>query len=241
MTATRLRPTPSSPAGDRAGVGWEKQWLLDLLLPASLALWALGVSRTNAANLGDYGLPPLLPPVFYAGIALLVVSASIELVRSRMSTWRMALHATALVVMLYGTAPLVYQEGRYGWLYKTIGVVQYVNAHGQLNPQIDIYQNWPGFFALAAWFDKVRRRGKPASVCEVGAARIRTRRASAALHYLRRAIPHVAAKMGSADVVFGEQLDRSRLPVAPGDRYHPEPRHHGAGDALAEHGQLLGS
>ena len=160
MTATRIKSTPS-PAGDRAGVGWDKQWLLDLLLPASLALWALGVSRTNAANLGDYGLPPLLPPVFYAGVALLVVSASIELVRSRMSTWRMALHATALVVMLYGTAPLVYQEGRYGWLYKTIGVVQYINAHGQLNPQIDIYQNWPGFFALSAWFDKVAGVGSP--------------------------------------------------------------------------------
>ena len=78
-----------------------------------------------------------------------------------MSTWRMALHATALVVMLYGTAPLVYQEGRYGWLYKTIGVVQYINAHGQLNPQIDIYQNWPGFFALSAWFDKVAGVGSP--------------------------------------------------------------------------------
>jgi hypothetical protein len=67
----------------------------------------------------------------------------------------MALHAAALVVMLYGTAPLVYQAGRYAWLYKTIGVVQYVDAHGQLNSQIDIYQNWPGFFALAAWFDKI--------------------------------------------------------------------------------------
>jgi hypothetical protein len=161
VTATRIRPTPGSPAGDRAGFGWEKQWLLDLLLPASLALWALGVSRTNTANLGDYGLPPLLPSVFYAGIALLVVSASIELVRSRVSTWRMALHAAALVVMLYGTAPLLYQAGRYGWLYKTIGVVQYVNAHGQLNPQIDIYQNWPGFFALAAWFDKIADVGSP--------------------------------------------------------------------------------
>ena len=113
------------------------------------------------ANVGHYGLPPLLPPVYYAGIALLVISASIELVRSRMSAWRMALHATALVVMLYGTAPLVYQEGRYGWLYKTIGVVQYINAHGQLNPQIDIYQNWPGFFALAGWFDKVAGVGSP--------------------------------------------------------------------------------
>ena len=160
VSSTQIEAAPV-PVSHRADGSWIKQHLLDLLLPGSLALWALGVSRTNAANVGHYGLPPLLPPVYYAGIALLVISASIELIRSRMSAWRMALHATALVVMLYGTAPLVYQEGRYGWLYKTIGVVQYINAHGQLNPQIDIYQNWPGFFALAGWFDKVAGVGSP--------------------------------------------------------------------------------
>ena len=160
VSSTQIEAAPV-PVSHRADGSWIKQHLLDLLLPGSLALWALGVSRTNAANVGNYGLPPLLPPVYYAGIALLVISASIEFIRSRMSAWRMALHATALVVMLYGTAPLVYQEGRYGWLYKTIGVVQYIDAHGQLNPQIDIYQNWPGFFALTGWFDKVAGVGSP--------------------------------------------------------------------------------
>lgn len=129
--------------------------LPDLLLPASVILWALGLSQTHITSLGPYGLPPALPITFYAGIALLVVSASAELARRAPTPWRMTLHATALVVMLFGTAPLVYAAGRYEWLYKTIGVVQYVNAHGVLNPHIDIYQNWPGFFALTAWFDKV--------------------------------------------------------------------------------------
>jgi hypothetical protein len=99
--------------------------------------------------------------VFYAGLVLLVVSAAWELGRQSPSRVRMGLHAVALVVMLYATAPLVYPEGRYAWLYKTIGVVQYVNAHGQLNPSIDIYQNWPGFFAFAAWFDKIAGVGSP--------------------------------------------------------------------------------
>lgn len=133
----------------------------DLLLPAAVALWAIGVRRTNATALGPYGLPTVLPIVFYAGLALLVVSAGTELARRRPSPWRMAMHAVALVVMLYATAPLVYSEGRYSWLYKTIGVVQYVNAHGQLNRYIDIYQNWPGFFALAAWFGKVAGISSP--------------------------------------------------------------------------------
>jgi hypothetical protein len=133
----------------------------DVALPVSIALWAIGVSRTNATTLGPFGLPAQLPVVFYAGVALLVLSAVIELTIEQASRWRMTLHAIALVVMLYGTAPLVYPEGRYSWLYKTIGVVQYINQHGQLNSHIDIYQNWPGFFALAAWFGKVAGVSSP--------------------------------------------------------------------------------
>jgi len=133
----------------------------DVALPVSIALWAFGVSRTNATTLGPLGLPAQLPVVFYAGVALLVLSAVIELTIEQASRWRMTLHAIGLVVMLYGTAPLVYPEGRYSWLYKTIGVVQYINEHGQLNSHIDIYQNWPGFFALAAWFGKVAGVSSP--------------------------------------------------------------------------------
>jgi retron-type reverse transcriptase len=133
----------------------------DVALPVSIVLWAIGVSRTKATTLGPFGLPAQLPVVFYAGVALLVLSAVIELAVEHPSRWRMALHSIGLVVILYGTAPLVYPEGRYSWLYKTIGVVQYITAHGQLNSHIDIYQNWPGFFALAAWFGKVAGVGSP--------------------------------------------------------------------------------
>lgn len=135
--------------------------LADLLLPGAAGLWAFGVSRTNITAIGAFGLPPLLPVAFYAGVGLLVVSAVTELIRAQLTHWRMALHAIVLTIMLYGTAPLLYSEGRYSWLYKTIGVVQYVDAHGHLNGSIDIYQNWPGFFALAGWFGKVAGVASP--------------------------------------------------------------------------------
>ena len=133
----------------------------DLLLPVSVCLWAIGLSRTNVRVLGPFGLLADLPLIFYAGVALLVASAATELAQFRPSTWRMAAHAVALVVMLYGTAPLLYPEPRYTWVYKTVAVVQYVNANGHLNEAIDIYQNWPGFFALAAWFTKLAGLGSP--------------------------------------------------------------------------------
>jgi hypothetical protein len=133
----------------------------DFFLPLSVVLWAVGLSRTHVPLVQPYGLMTSLPLIYYAGIALLVVSAVIELRHARISEWRMATHAVALVVMLFATAPIVYPAGRYAWLYKTIGVVQYISAHGGTNDTIDIYQNWPGFFALFAWFDKVAGVSSP--------------------------------------------------------------------------------
>jgi hypothetical protein len=153
-------PSTTAPPEVRSGIRLSRR-PSDWLLPASIVLWAVGVSRTDVSHLGPYGLVSALPIVFYLGLGLLVVSAALELGRQTPSRVRMALHAVALVSMLYGTAPLVYPEGRYSWLYKTIGVVQYVNAHGQLDRNIDIYQNWPGFFAFTAWFDKVAGVGSP--------------------------------------------------------------------------------
>lgn len=129
--------------------------LRDALLPVSLVLWAIGVSKTNVADEGLYGLPAILPFIFYAGIGLLLVSVGIQLARPKLSEARLGAHAVSLVVILYGTGALVYKDGRYSWLYKSVGVIQYVDAHGSLNRTIDIFQEWPGFFALAAWFERV--------------------------------------------------------------------------------------
>lgn len=163
VSAAPAAPTASEPGRSRPDPASRRVRLriADLLLPGGIGLWAFGVSTTHATAPGPYGLPPLLPAAFWAGVALIVVSAAVELGRDQPSGWRMSLHVVTLAIMLYGTAPLVYSQGRYSWLYKTIGVVQYINANGQLNHTIDIYQNWPGFFALAAWFGKVAGVASP--------------------------------------------------------------------------------
>lgn len=162
MTATRTlqnRP-PAREESVRRRRRTTVHWA-DFLVPLSVLLWAVGLSRTHVPAVEPYGLMTSLPLIYYAGIALLIVSAVIELAHTHLSEWRLAAHAVALVVMLFATAPIVYPEGRYAWLYKTIGVVQYLNAHGATNDTIDIYQNWPGFFAVAAWFTKVAGVGSP--------------------------------------------------------------------------------
>jgi hypothetical protein len=132
-----------------------------VLLPVGLILWAFGLTMTHTGSLGPYGLLGSLSPVSYAGILAVLVSAGLQFARPATSGLRLGAHAVSLVVILFGTAPLVYSAGRYAWLYKTVGVTQYVNAHGALDPTIDIYQHWAAFFAAAAWFDKLTGSGNP--------------------------------------------------------------------------------
>jgi hypothetical protein len=139
----------------RARRRWPRLNLTDLLLVAALALWGIGVARANPDAVDQYGLLPAVPIVYFAGFAVILVSVGILLARNELSGPRLALHLVALIVMIHATAPLIYAEPRYAWTYKHIGVVNYINANGRLDSSVDIYNNWPGFFAVAAWFGRI--------------------------------------------------------------------------------------
>jgi hypothetical protein len=139
----------------RSGWLWPRLTVSDLLLPSALALWAIGIRDANTNAVDQYGLLTALPLAYFAGFLVLVVSIGVQLARRDPSAPRLALHLVALVFMIHGTAPLVYAEPRYSWTYKHFGVVNRINLRGGLDASIDIYNNWPGFFALAAWFGRI--------------------------------------------------------------------------------------
>jgi hypothetical protein len=129
--------------------------LADGLVLAAVLMYALTIRPVPSTRLGVFGLAAELPVPVYVATGLLVVGIAAALTARTLVVPRLACYLVVLTFFLYGTAAIVYPEGRYSWLYKTVGVVQYVNLHGALNASIDIYQNWPGFFALSAWFVKV--------------------------------------------------------------------------------------
>ena len=136
----------------------------DVLLPIAIALWVFGVSSVDVRKMKGLGLVSVLPVTYYAGLALLIVSAVLLLSAPKPSETRLFLHLVALVVMLYAVAPLVYTEPRYAWLYKHVGVVQFIDVHHHLERHIDIFHSWPGFFGVAAVFDRVAGISDPISV-----------------------------------------------------------------------------
>jgi HEAT repeat protein len=145
-------PSPLSTVGLRP---------LDALLPLSLALWVVSVRAVKPAAMNDFGLLPALPVAFFVALGLLVASIVLALLRDRLSPVRLGLHLVAFVAVLHGTVPLLFTQPIYPWVYKHLGVVNYINLHGRVDASLDIYHNWPGFFALAAWLTRITGVGTP--------------------------------------------------------------------------------
>ena len=52
--------------------------------------------------------------------------------------------------MLHGATSLIDEEPAFNVVWRHAGVTDYVMTTGTVNPDIDAYFNWPGFFILAA-------------------------------------------------------------------------------------------
>jgi hypothetical protein len=151
-----VRPSKSGPRSAPVSSRW--RWPLTaqvLSLGACAALWWFSVSGIRVGTLNDYGLLPVLPLGFFAALALLVASFVAAVCAPRPNELVLAGHALALIVFLHGTMPLIFEEPFYPWVYKHFGVTEYIDLHGRLDTSVDIYHNWPAFFALSAWFGRV--------------------------------------------------------------------------------------
>ncbi|BDP44348.1 hypothetical protein DAETH_43170 (plasmid) [Deinococcus aetherius] len=122
------------------------------LLALVFGLRWLALSHIDLDRLSDYGLTTALPRAYFAALIVLAGSFYWQLTRARVSTWLLAIHVLSLIVMLHGLTAFLYDEPRFAWTYKHVGVVGYILEHGTVDPGIDAYHNWPGFFALAAAF-----------------------------------------------------------------------------------------
>lgn len=137
--------------------------LLAISLPGVVAIvvWRLSLLHVDVTNLDSYGLPPALPLIWYLALLLAVVGAVSATTARRTNPLIMAGYLVVIVFILYGTVPVLSAQPHYAWVYKHIGVVRYIEAHGHVNASIDIYNRWPGFFASGAVFSVVAGRPNP--------------------------------------------------------------------------------
>jgi hypothetical protein len=121
------------------------------LAATALALWALSLRAIQLDRIDDLGLISALPPPFFVALIGLTIGFCWTLRLRPLPVAVLATHVVLLIVMLYGVASFVEGLPRYHSVWKHFGVIDYIQRTGQVNPRIDAYFNWPGFFILFAF------------------------------------------------------------------------------------------
>jgi hypothetical protein len=120
-------------------------------IAVSVAVWLASLSAVDPRHMNGLGLISVLPPTSVAALALLAVSFCATLHRRRPPQVLLLAHVVALVVMVYGLPALVEPEPRFAVTWRHVGVIDTILQTGQVDPRIDAYFNWPGFFILTAF------------------------------------------------------------------------------------------
>ncbi|WP_149100731.1 hypothetical protein [Actinoplanes teichomyceticus] len=143
------RSGPAEPPADRL------RTVLPLVtLPAAATLWIITLVRTSPSAIDSYGMSASLGVPFLIALGLLGLGFGFELF-GRARPLVLTAGILAVPAIMQGTVPILSGTIEYAWTYKHLGVVELIRDHGHLIDSTDIYQQWPGFFAVMALLSHV--------------------------------------------------------------------------------------
>jgi len=121
-------------------------------LVISLAMWTVALGRVDLSRIDDLGLISALPPLLLASLPLITISFAVLITQRPGTSWLIWLHVLALIFMLFAITAIVEQAPRFSVAWRHSGIIENLTRTGRINPDIDAYFSWPGFFALGAFF-----------------------------------------------------------------------------------------
>jgi len=121
----------------------------------AIVLWSLSLHAVNVGRMTDLGLVSVLPASIIIALSILTVSFCVVLNRQKLWVPVLLLHLVLLILMLYGITTLVEEAPRFSTVYRHAGYIEYIMRTGTVNPDLDAYFNWPGFFILSAFLTQV--------------------------------------------------------------------------------------
>jgi hypothetical protein len=125
------------------------------VLAVAMAAWGASLGAAEMPRMAGLGLLNAMPPTYFVAFALLLAGFVVAVSRRVISPALLAMYVVALILVIHGTTPLLYDEPRYPWTFTHLGVINFIADGGAVDRHVDIYNNWPGFFALNAWLSRV--------------------------------------------------------------------------------------
>ncbi len=132
-----------------------------LFVALAFGAWYAGLQQIDVRRVTDLGLVSVMPPLSFIALAVLTIHFALNLRARPMQPVVLFFHIVVLIVMLFGIAPMVEPLPRFESSYKHVGITDYILRNGTVDPTIDAYFNWPGFFILAAFVTKAMGLASP--------------------------------------------------------------------------------
>lgn len=120
-------------------------------------VWIWSLLFTDERALGDFGVVAILPITAYLCL-LAVLGGFLHALQFDIKGRLLGSYVVGLTVMLSGIAPMVYEHLRFSWAWKHVGIVEYIQRTGGVDPHINalpVYHNWPAFFGVSAGMNEV--------------------------------------------------------------------------------------
>ncbi len=121
-----------------------------LLLFLSIILWMFSLQHESVQHMNDLGMISTFPPSFIFAIIALCISFCLNLRQAKPNVPILMLQLFLLIFMLYGIQNIVEEAPRFNVVYRHAGYTEYIIRTGTVNPNLDAYFSWPGFFVLSA-------------------------------------------------------------------------------------------
>src|SRR5439155_2128671 len=130
--------------------------VVGVLLPlCALILWSISLMYVDVGRMNDLGLVSVLPPTIILALIILTISFCLTLRQPKLRMPIILLHLFLLIFMLYGITTLVEEAPRFTAVYWNAGYTEYIMRTGTVDPSLDAYFSWPGFFVLSAFVTRI--------------------------------------------------------------------------------------
>src|SRR5450432_3677127 len=139
---------------------WRSRWTMSTILGVLVPLiafigWLLSLRSIDLGKMNDLGLVSVFTPLTLFSLVLLLLSFFLALRQQPLNTYILLLHVLLLIFMLYGVTSLLEAEPRFSVVYRHAGFTEYIMRHGSVDPGLDAYFDWAGFFIFSAFLTKI--------------------------------------------------------------------------------------
>jgi O-antigen/teichoic acid export membrane protein len=138
-----------------------RKWdvILDLVLYiiplGAFLLWYHSLQGINVRQMNDLGLISVFPPALIGALAAITVGFCFVIRHPKRRYPALILYFGLLIFMLYGVNMLIEEMPRFAVVYRHEGYTEFIMRTGAVDPTLDAYFSWPGFFSLNAFITKI--------------------------------------------------------------------------------------